>query len=102
MVGQPLSLSYPELFSYSSVHLSLSRAKSVNLLLTPIWAAPITMGVPPGGALCGGADGPRLWAGRSMTWAPERHLPRVAPDVPCIGPDGPRWRGVVFLLLAGT
>jgi hypothetical protein len=37
-------------------------------VLVPIWATPITRGVPPSDALFGGADGPRLWAKRSATW----------------------------------
>jgi hypothetical protein len=64
-----------------------SRQKSV---LPPIWAAPITRGVPPGGALCDGAGVPRLWAERSVTWAKERRLPGATPDGPHLGPDGPR------------
>jgi hypothetical protein len=44
--------------------------------------APNTRGVLPGGALCDGTDGPRLWAGRSVTSLHERLLPYVAPDGP--------------------
>jgi hypothetical protein len=38
-----------------------------NSLLTPMWAAPITRGVSPDGALYGDADGLRLWAERPAT-----------------------------------
>jgi hypothetical protein len=71
---------------------------AILYVLAPIWAAPITRGVPPGGALCGDANGPRLWAGRSTTWTQERRLPCVAQNGPRSESDGPRWRRVIFLL----
>jgi hypothetical protein len=51
-------------------------------MLVPIWVRQSLGGVPPGGALYGGADGPRPWAERSATWAQERCLPYVTPDGP--------------------
>jgi hypothetical protein len=47
--------------------------------------------ISPERVLCGGTNGPRLWTGQSATWAHERRLP-------CVAPDGPRWRRVVFRL----
>jgi hypothetical protein len=68
-------------------------------VLAPMWAAPITRGVPSGGALYGGVDDPRLLFGRSTTRAQEQRLPYVAPDGPRSGPECLRWRMVVFLLV---
>jgi hypothetical protein len=45
--------------------------------------------VPPGGALYGGADGPWLWTGRSVTLLQERML---AWGMVCFGLDGLRVR----------
>jgi hypothetical protein len=36
-------------------------------------------GVPPGGVLCGGADGPRTWARRSAALGPDGPRPMLAP-----------------------
>jgi hypothetical protein len=65
------------------------------VLLASIWT-PITGGVSANGALYGGADGPRLWARRFLTWAQEQCLPCVAPDGCALGRTGPQWRRVVF------
>jgi hypothetical protein len=43
-----------------------STAESPKSVLMLIWVAPITRGVPPGGALYSGADSPRRWAGRCV------------------------------------
>jgi hypothetical protein len=57
-----------------------------------------TRDVPPNGALCGSADGPRPWAERPADSMQERLLPCVAPDDLCLRPDDPRWRNVLLLL----